>query len=416
MHNKICENCGKNFEAKKTTLKYCSRECYEEKRARKENKCKACWKSFIWNRNTQQYCSQECYMKDISLEIIHKKCPTCWKEFDTKDVNRIYCCIECRNHQEKKCEICWEIFISNSYNQKACNNCTKELGERQRKSLRVYVCKYCWNEFEWGYWRTTCEECIKKLSSVRAIEMNKHYAQLPEWDKQKRKDKIRTTIKQTLNNIDKNKRDERQQKKSNSLKQYYASMTEEEYEAYRSNLIKKAEERYKKTWYMRPVQQPEVVAAISSISKKEKKRETIFVDMGLNVETQFSIGAYRYDLKIWNTLIEINPFPFHNSTFAPKKKNTQPKHRLYHYNKTKYAIDNWYNIINVRDWMGFDDVISLLNKKTFIEDAPTLHRYNPKTKEHLIDEWFSMEEMLDKGFVEIRDWWEFYLVTENENG
>lgn len=39
-------------------------------------------------------------------------------------------------------------------------------------------------------------------------------------------------------------------------------------------------------------------------------------------------------------LIEVNPFPFHNSTFAPKKKNAKPKHWLYHYNKTKWAIDN----------------------------------------------------------------------------
>jgi len=36
--------------------------------------------------------------------------------------------------------------------------------------------------------------------------------------------------------------------------------------------------------------------------------------------------------------------------------------------------------------MGFDDVISLLDKRALIKDAPTLHRYNPKTKEHLIDE------------------------------
>jgi len=77
--------------------------------------------------------------------------------------------------------------------------------------------------------------------------MKKHYAQLSEQDKQKRKDKIITTIKQTLSNIDKNKREERQKKKSNSLKQYYASMTEEEYKVYHDNLIKKAEERYKRT-------------------------------------------------------------------------------------------------------------------------------------------------------------------------
>lgn len=71
--------------------------------------------------------------------------------------------------------------------------------------------------------------------------------QLPEKDKQKRNNKIKTTIKQTLDNIDNNKWNEWQYKKANSLKQYYANMTDEEYKKYHNNLIKKAEERYKKT-------------------------------------------------------------------------------------------------------------------------------------------------------------------------
>lgn len=49
---------------------------------------------------------------------------------------------------------------------------------------------------------------------------------------------------------------------------------------------------------MRPVQQPEVIATIKDISKEEEKWKEIFIEMGLKVETQFSIKHYRYDLKI----------------------------------------------------------------------------------------------------------------------
>lgn len=416
MDNKICETCGKEFKPKKSTLKYCSRVCYEEKRARKENKCKVCWKLFIWSRKTQQYCSKECRMKDVSLEIVSKKCPTCWKEFNTKDINKIYCCIKCRNCQEKICEICWKSFITNSYNQKACSCCTTALEKRRRNKPRVYICKYCWKKFKWAYQNTTCKECIKKLSSTQAVKMKEHYIQLSDNDKQKRNNKIRNSVKKMINNVEKWKWIEWQKKKSASLKKYYENMTEQEYKEYHDNLVKKAGERYKKTWYMRPVQQPEVISSIKSKSKEEDRRRELLIKVGFDVEPQFSLGKYRYDLKVWQTLLEINPFPFHNSTRVPPKTNAKPKHKMYHYNKTKYAMNNWYNIINVWDRMNLDEVISLLNKQTYINKEPTLHRYNPRTKEHIIDDWFLVVDMLDKGFIEIRDWWEFYSINNKWNG
>ena len=66
--------------------------------------------------------------------------------------------------------------------------------------------------------------------------------------------------------------------------------------------------------------------------------------------------------------------------------------------------------------MGLDEVISLLDKQTYINKEPTLHRYNPKTKEHIIDDWFIVADMLDKGFIEIRDWWEFYFINNKWDG
>lgn len=340
----------------------------------------------------------------------NKICPICESWFSTKDENKIYCSRYCYNHQKKICDMCGIEFISNSYNQKVCKSCKPELIRQQRNRPTLKICKNCWEEFEWSPRRTTCQKCINGINSKKAYKLIEAYNKLPEIDKQKKREKIKQATKMAIDNVDINKWDERQNKKSISLKQYYANMSKEEYEAYHNNLVKKAEERYKKTWCMWPVQQPEVIAAINNSSKEEKKWEDAFIKIGFDIDNQFVLWKYRYDLKIWNTLIEVNPFPFHNSTFAPKKENAKPKHWLYHYNKTKYAIDNWYNIINIRDRTNSDEVISLLNKQTYINKEPTLHRYNPKTKEHIIDDWYGIEEMINKWFVEIRDWWEFYSI------
>lgn len=403
-----CEYCNKEFQPKRTGTKFCSRECYYNSKKKEQKECKTCWKLFTWCRDTQQYCSIECREKDIWLEILYKICPTCWKKFDTKDKNKIYCCWDCRNHQRKNCEICWEEFITNSFTQKACVKCTNTLKKKRRDTPRIHICKYCWIEFEWTYSSTTCKDCIKKLSSKQAYRMIDNYNQLSEEDKEKINKRRWNTFKDTIKNISREERDERQNKKSKSLKQYYDSMTEEEYEEYHNNLIKRAEGRLEKTWYMWPVQMPSVKAAVKNQSKVEKEWRGFFIKKWYKVWEQFSLWTYRYDLKIWNTLIEVNPFPFHNSTFAPDLKNAKPKSRMYHYNKTKYAIDNWYNIINIRDWLDGDYILSLLNKTTLIKDKPTLHRYNHKSKEHIVDEQFDIEDMINKWFIEIWDWWEFY--------
>lgn len=411
MDNKVCEFCWKEFKPKRNSVKFCSRECYYNSKKPAQSKCIVCWKMFVWLRSSQQYCSMECYLKNTSLDVVEKQCPTCWKKFTTKNKDKIYCNGYCRNHQNKICEICWEEFITNSYNQRACNNCTNALKKKWRDTPRLIICKYCWEKFEWAYMNNTCKKCIKKLCSTQAEKLKEKYNLLPEDEKQKRRDKIRDGMKSAIDNIDKNKWDEWQNKRREWLKRYYDNMSGEEYNNYHNNLIEKAKERYKRTWYMRPVQQPSVIAAIKNQSKEEKKWKDFFMKEWYEVWVQFSIWVYRYDLKIWNTLIEVNPFPFHNSTFAPKVKDAKPKTKIYHYDKTKYAIDNWYNIINIRDWMSEKEVLSLLDKTTAIKSMPVLHRYNPKTKKHLIDEWFCIEDMLSQWFIEIRDWGEFYFIN-----
>ena len=118
-------------------------------------------------------------------------------------------------------------------------------------------------------------------------------------------------------------------------------------------------------------------------------------------DDEFYLWWYYYDFKIENTLIELNPYAFHNSTFVPPRNKAKPKDKMYHYNKYKCAIDNWYKCIMVWDWT--DNLIDMITNSQFhYEWMPQLHYYNPKTKEHLIgvDE---DKSLINKWFVEIWD-------------
>lgn len=59
--------------------------------------------------------------------------------------------------------------------------------------------------------------------------------------------------------------------------------------------------------------------------------------------------GFRYDFQIENTLIEIDPWPFHNTTFNPIA-NQSPISKEYHLQKTRTAISQGYRCIHIFDW------------------------------------------------------------------
>ena len=78
---------------------------------------------------------------------------------------------------------------------------------------------------------------------------------------------------------------------------------------------------------------------------------------------EFPLGNYRYDFKVGDTLIEINPYPTHNSTWAPYGK---PKDKLYHLNKAKVARANNYKCISVWDWDNPEKIVRSLTPKIVV--------------------------------------------------
>ncbi len=142
---------------------------------------------------------------------------------------------------------------------------------------------------------------------------------------------------------------------------------------------------------------------VSSGSSKENKHFwKLLTQLKFKWVDEFYLWWYYYDFKIGDILIELNPYAFHNSTFAPKiYKNIKPKDKMYHYNKYKCAIDNWYKCIMVWDWTN--NLIDMITNEQFhYEWLPQLHYYNPKTKGHIIRKNRN-KSRIDKWFVEIRD-------------
>lgn len=81
----------------------------------------------------------------------------------------------------------------------------------------------------------------------------------------------------------------------------------------------------------------------------------------LGTTKEFPLEKYKYDFKVGNTLIEINPSATHNSTWGIHSKKGLDK--MYHIQKTLCANKYGYRCIHIFDWDDPNKVISLLNKK-----------------------------------------------------
>ena len=104
----------------------------------------------------------------------------------------------------------------------------------------------------------------------------------------------------------------------------------------------------------------------TNTSKVNKRVEDLLRNAGLEFEPEYKLSRpegsfYRFDFKCGNTLIEINPWPFHNSTYSIVGSNPLPK--SYHFDKTHLAISKGYRVINVWDWDNIDLILNLLKPR-----------------------------------------------------
>lgn len=114
------------------------------------------------------------------------------------------------------------------------------------------------------------------------------------------------------------------------------------------------QEKYGVMW---TCQLKEVYSAASNNSKPNREFERMLKERGIEFEREFPISSYKYDFRVGNTLIEINPSGTHNSTRGIR--NREPKSRNYHHDKMIAATKAGYELICVWDW---DDKERILNR------------------------------------------------------
>ena len=106
-----------------------------------EKICLICGKNFVPAKSSVKYCSCECYYKSAYTERIKKLCPVCGKIFlvEQKKSSAKYCSCQCagkataklrrkkkspqhrKTLPEKTCPICAKIFIPNNQKQTCCS-------------------------------------------------------------------------------------------------------------------------------------------------------------------------------------------------------------------------------------------------------------------------------------------------------
>lgn len=336
--------------------------------------CMYCWIEFDASVDRVKCCSIECASK-LRTKYDDKICPECWASFHPLNSNQIFCSKECRSEwirYDCVCVVCSKHFKWRTSFTKYCSDeCKKEWGRENNKEC---ICEYCWEPFyPWHKWGKYCsDKCkrnarktIKERQCPICLEMFK-----PVKDDKKYCSKKCYSIAQSIS---------------------WNELSKDE----QKNIVSRMQLSNKNK--------------VSKINISYWKR---LFNLWYDVSMEFPLNRwkYYYDLKIWNTLIEINPRAYHNSTRTPKWNAID---KMYHYNKAKCAINNWYNIILLWNWMSFDELVDIINNlhHTEINNKPTLHRYNKKTKEHIIDDDFNKEEMINRWFVEIYDAWEQYIFN-----
>lgn len=109
--------------------------------------------------------------------------------------------------------------------------------------------------------------------------------------------------------------------------------------------------------------------AHTPISQNNLKLKESLEKLGNKVELEYVIENLQYDLKVDNSLIEINPTFTHNSYIGPKFSEDsigKPKDKDYHINKTKLAATNGFKCIHIFDWDNKEKIINLFCKKEYL--------------------------------------------------
>ena len=173
----------------------------------------------------------------------------------------------------------------------------------------------------------------------------------------------------------------------------------EEIENWKVKTRKTMQERYGVDWYCQKAN----IKGVSVNSKPNKKFKELLISKGLEIEkdfeTEYAIQNYNYDFKIGKYLIEINPYPTHNSTWG---LFGNPKEPDYHIKKSKKALNNGFYCICIWDWDSYEEVIDkILNYtiQSYLIEEPKIFIYNWKQNSLVEEENEDTVIIYDDGFT-----------------
>jgi hypothetical protein len=143
--------------------------------------------------------------------------------------------------------------------------------------------------------------------------------------------------------------------KSKIVQHRWENKSREELDQIQDKTIQTNLERY---GVMYPVQN---ATLDSKDSKPNLHFQEILTRYNLSFSREFSILNRTYDFKVDNTLIEIDPYPTHNSTWGIK--GGTGKSRTYHQEKSQLARENGYTCIHIFDWDDQEKIVRMLLRK-----------------------------------------------------
>lgn len=136
------------------------------------------------------------------------------------------------------------------------------------------------------------------------------------------------------------------QMRSESMKAWWESLTQEERLAVQDNRFKNGRCYHSKT------------------SKPNEAFKVKLTNLHIPFQQEFCLNHKSFDFKVGDILVEINPTFTHNATFFPLG-NQRCLDRNYHRDKTAIAEAHGYRCIHIFDWDDEDKIIaSILNRPT----------------------------------------------------
>lgn len=428
MKEKYCLRCGKRFQTERKGS-YCSDFC----RVNEERICEICGNKFYAKYNSSgTTCSRECGIKkkqntclrkygvaSVSQSSIVKDtkkktrenhtytkvCKRCSKEFVTNDSRAWYCSDHCRNYEIYTCNICGKTFERKAGSSRiTCSgDCQKRLAEITNierygnKNGKGYGTEYH-KKYMVDKYGVDSFFKLETFNEIRKQKCMEKYGVDHYMKKAAHIETIRQNNELRFGAADVMKISEFKERNRRTLYEHYGVTSPAKDKGILTRMQNTCLERY---GVNNPTKSKEILDKVIATNIEKYgvpyftltdiyqnagdvisgRNKALGDTLGIDESNyEFKVGAYSYDLKKDNILIEINPSITHNSTYGfaymtKRSSNNDPLSKNYHINKTKLALDNDYRCIQIFDWDDLDKI------ETMLKDKETLYARNLTLKE-----------------------------------